>query len=116
MKNWIININRYIPISPVALFCWLTLLCIAVVNSTSVLADDVSQHTARQLVASGQILPLEEIHKKAHVIKPGKIIETELEIKKGKYVYEVELIDDKGYVWEIKLDAKTGSLIKLERD
>jgi uncharacterized membrane protein YkoI len=77
---------------------------------------DIDQATARKLVSSGQILPLEKIHEKAKQIKPGKILETELEKKRGLYIYEVELLDSHGTVWEIKLDAKTGQLIKLEED
>jgi uncharacterized membrane protein YkoI len=77
---------------------------------------DIDQATARKLSASGQILPLEKIHTKAKTIKAGKILETELESKNGQYIYEIELLDDKGIVWEIKLNAKTGQLIKLEED
>lgn len=77
---------------------------------------DVDQATARQLSASGQILPLEKIHQKAKQIKRGKILETELEKKRDQYQYEVELLDEHGIVWEIKLDARTGQLIKLEED
>jgi len=116
MNRWISKFNRGIHLSPLAVFNWLMVLSFLVVNPTSVLADDVNQQTARKLVSSGQILSLEEIHKKALLIKSGRIIETELERKKGRFVYEVELVDDKGLVWEIKLDAKTGQLIKLELD
>jgi len=42
------------------------------------------------------------------------VLETELEHKKGMYIYEVELLDAHSQVWEIKLDAKTGKLIKME--
>ena len=85
------------------------------VNPMVTFAED-SQVLARKLSASGQILSLEIIHEKAKAIKFGKILETELEIKGSRYIYEVELLDDKGLVWEIDLDAKTGKLIKLEQD
>lgn len=85
------------------------------VNAIVSFADD-NQAAARKLSASGKILSLEKIHQKAKAIKSGKILETELEIKGSQYVYEVELLDDKGLVWEIDLDAKTGKLIKLEED
>ncbi len=75
-----------------------------------------SPATARKLSASGQILSLEKITKAAKALKPGEILETELERKHGAYVYEVEILDDKGLVWELKLDAKTGKLIKMEQD
>ena len=85
-------------------------------NSLHIFAADIDQATARKLRLSGEILPLENIHTKAKTIKAGKILETELETKNGQYIYEIELLDDKGIVWEIKLNAKTGQLIKLEED
>ena len=97
------------------LFAFLVFGYVVLLNPVPVQAD-ISQATARRLSASGQILPLESIHTKAKSIKAGKILETELESKKGIYVYEVELLDSQGTVWEIKLDAKTGTLIKLEQD
>lgn len=77
---------------------------------------DIDQQTARQLLSAGKILPLEKITKLAKAIKPGEVIETELELKKGIHVYEIEILDNHSQVWEIKLDAKTGKLIKLERE
>lgn len=77
---------------------------------------DIDQQTARQLLSAGKILPLEKITKLAKAIKPGEVIETELELKKGIHVYEIEILDTHSQVWEIKLDAKTGKLIKLERE
>ncbi|MEO8627780.1 MAG: PepSY domain-containing protein [Betaproteobacteria bacterium] len=71
---------------------------------------------ARKLRESGEILPLEKILQRARAAKPGQVIEAELESKKGRYVYEVEILDAAGQVWEVKLDAKTGELIKIERD
>jgi uncharacterized membrane protein YkoI len=78
--------------------------------------SEESPATARKLSASGQILSLEKITKAAKAIKPGDILETELERKHGLYVYEVEILDNKGLVWELKLNAKTGKLIKMEQD
>lgn len=74
---------------------------------------DIDQQTARQLLSAGKILSLEKITKLAKAIKPGEVLETELELKKGIYIYEVEILDANSQVWEIKLDAKTGKLIKL---
>jgi uncharacterized membrane protein YkoI len=95
---------------------WLLFSFLILFNPIHSLADDIDQATARKLRSSGQILPLEKIHTKAKTIKAGKILETELETKNGQYIYEIELLDDKGIVWEIKLNAKTGQLIKLEED
>lgn len=87
----------------------------ALLFAASALAD--GDHVeARKLRESGQILSLEKIAEHARAAKAGEIIETELKRKNGSYVYEVEILDGGGQVWELKLDAKTGGLIKMERD
>ena len=83
--------------------------------SQPLLADDDSADAAR-LSKAGEILPLEKILERARAEHPGKVLETELEHKHGRYVYEVELLDEQGVVWEVKLDAKTGAVIKSKRD
>jgi uncharacterized membrane protein YkoI len=80
-----------------------------------VLADD-DHALARRLSEAGQILPLEDIAARARTVKPGELLEADLEIKKGRYVYEVEILDKAGQVWELKLDAASGQLIKMELD
>lgn len=80
--------------------------------------EDISHVEARKLQASGEILPLEKITEIARSIKPGDILETELERsrKSGIYIYELEILDAKGVVWELDINAKTGELIKIEID
>ncbi len=91
-------------------------LC-TLLSFTSFIANaDENMETVRKLSESGQILPLEKIIAAAKKIKPGDFLEIELERDKRHYVYEVEMLDDKGQVWELKFNAETGKLIKLERD
>lgn len=71
---------------------------------------------ARRLKEAGEILPLQQIIKKAQAEHPGRVIEAELENRDGHHVYEVELLDANGEVWELSLDAATGELIKRERE
>ena len=85
------------------------------VHTSNLLAEE-SAETARKLTESGEILPLEKILRAAKMHKNGKVLETELEHRKNRYIYEVEILDENSQVWEIKLDAKTGKLIKLELD
>ena len=89
-------------------------LTLLYVSAISFVNADESQLTARKLSEAGLILPLEKINKAAKKIKAGEILETELELKKGIYIYEIEILDNKSQVWELNLDAKTGKLIKLE--
>lgn len=75
-----------------------------------------SATSAGRLSAKGDILSLEKISQKARSYKPGEILEVELEKKHGRYIYEIEILDAASQVWELKLDAKSGQLLKMEQD
>lgn len=77
---------------------------------------DTDQALARKLRAAGIILPLETIAAKAQAAKAGELLEAELDHEHGRYIYEVEILDSAGQVWELKLDAGTAALLELERD
>ena len=65
---------------------------------------------------SGDILALEVILKKAREIQAGKVLEVELETKKDKKVYEIELLNPDGIVFELKFDARTGKHLSTEKE
>jgi len=69
---------------------------------------------ARQLQKAAEILPLEEIHAKALEAKPGRIIETDFEVKGTRFTYEVDILDDQGVFWEVEINAKTGELVRAQ--
>jgi uncharacterized membrane protein YkoI len=71
---------------------------------------------AKQLKDAGEILPLESVIKMATSKKPGRVIEAELKNSRGGYVYEIELVDKSGVVWELRYDAKSGELISTKED
>jgi uncharacterized membrane protein YkoI len=71
---------------------------------------------ARKLREAGQILPLEAIAERAHAARAGQILETELERSGDRYVYEIEVLDDAGTVWELQLDAKSGEVVEMKQD
>lgn len=74
-----------------------------------------SEHEAvRELMQQGDILPLEQILEQARQHRTGRVLETELEQQRGGYIYEVEILDDNGEVWEMKFDAASGELLEQE--
>lgn len=78
--------------------------------------SDHEQEEVRSLTQQGDILPLEQVLQAARQQHAGRILETELERDDGRYIYEVELLDDSGEVWEMEFDAATGELLKKERE
>jgi len=79
---------------------------------------DESQPGSGAAQAPSGLLTLEDIVRQVQAQHLGKVVETELEHKHGRYVYEVEVVDDQGVKTELKYDAKTGELIssKVEHD
>ena len=93
----------------------IAILFITVLGNRAVFAEEDYQ-LARKLRQLGEILPLEKIVAFAKAKKRGEVLETELERKNGYYLYEVEILDTSGQVWELKLNAKTGQVLKVELD
>jgi len=77
---------------------------------------DVKQDKAIQLNQQGIIMSLQQIIDKATSIQPGSILETDLEEENGLYIYELEILDDKGQVWELELNAQSGELLEIEQE
>jgi uncharacterized membrane protein YkoI len=95
-------------------FCLLIILLAAQMPISGLANDDHDK--ARRLKEAGDILPLQEVIKKAQAEHPGRVIEVELDEDDDRHVYEIELLDERGEVWEFKIDAATGELIKRERE
>ncbi|WP_120993007.1 PepSY domain-containing protein [Stutzerimonas urumqiensis] len=81
------------------------------------LARDLGPDEALKLRDAGTIQSFEKLNEAAIAKHPGaKVEETELEEEYGRYVYQVELRDEKGQQWDLELDAKTGEVLKDHQD
>ncbi len=80
------------------------------------LADKDDHDRAKQLRDAGDIVALEYILHKAQEKHPGKVLEVEIENEHDTVVYEIEILDNQGVVWEIKFDARNGEFIKSEKE
>ena len=79
-------------------------------------AHSSEQRQARELMEQGEILPLTAIITHARAAQPGRILEVELERKSGRWLYELEVLDDQGQIWELKLDARSGDVLQRKRE
>lgn len=75
---------------------------------------DRDAEIARGLVAEGRIRPLSEVLQAALREQPGRVIEVDLDTDDGRHVYEFEIVDGDGRVWELEMDAATATLIDRE--
>ena len=78
---------------------------------------DAREHDAiRGALQRGEVLPLAKILAIAQEKVPGDVIEVELESKRDALVYEIKVLTQSGRVREIKIDARTGTVLKVEDD
>ena len=81
------------------------------------MARDLGPDEALKLRDAGTIQSFEKLNEAALAKHPGATIEeTELEEEYGRYIYQLELRDDKGVQWDLELDAKTGEILKNHQD
>lgn len=69
-------------------------------------ADD-DQAAARRAVEAGEIRPLDEVLAVARKAVPGDVVKLDLKREKGRWVYELKILDQAGKRREVEIDAKT---------
>lgn len=97
-------------------YLFIVLTCVLSAVATTELAHADDNKRIRELQRAGQILSLEKIFDAARAVKPGRILKTKLDKDDGQYIYEIELLDSRGWVWKMEFDARTGELFELKRD
>ncbi len=70
---------------------------------------------AMRYLDEGRSLPLEKITRIATTaVGGGEVIEIEFEVRDGRPVCEVKIIDRSGRLREVYVDAQTGKVLKVE--
>jgi uncharacterized membrane protein YkoI len=78
------------------------------------LADRDDHDRARRALEAGEILPLSDILEAATALRPGRVIEVELDRDDGRWIYELELVSSDGRLYEMEIDAGTGRVLEVE--
>lgn len=98
----------------------LTLIAIAlaanVAGSASVIQPQDDAARVRAAVSHGQVLPLPHILTIAQRRVRGEVLKVELEEASRQIVYELKVLTPDGRVREMKIDARTGQVLKVEDD
>ena len=73
--------------------------------------DDHSHDRARRAVARGDAMPVTEVMKHLRAQVPGDVVATEYEFEFERWVYEFKVVDPRGRLRKVHLDAATGELV-----
>lgn len=77
-------------------------------SGTSSFARD--QDDARRAVEVGEIRPLVDILNAVKGKLPGEVVGVKLEREAGAWMYELRIVNDKGRLFEIHVDARSGEV------
>ncbi|MDQ7000964.1 MAG: PepSY domain-containing protein [Mariprofundus sp.] len=91
-----------------------SMLFVVLLTASSAYADDVDR--VRQLRSNDTILPLSKILVSIEKQYPGSLLDVELEEEHGQILYEIRLLGRDHAVHEIKVDARSGDIVDVERD
>ncbi|UVO26994.1 PepSY domain-containing protein [Bradyrhizobium arachidis] len=83
---------------------------IVVAGSCAAFARD--HDDARRAVEAGEIRALAEILKVVKGKLPGDVVGVKLEREAGAWMYELRIIDEKGRLFEIHVDARSGEVAR----
>lgn len=78
--------------------------------SGSALADPLDQDAVRLAVERGEIRPLAEILTALRGKLPGDVVGVEVEQKKGRWLYEFRVVDPRGRLLEVYVDARNAEI------
>jgi uncharacterized membrane protein YkoI len=77
--------------------------------------SDPHDHDAvRIAVERGEIRPLVEILAIVRAGLPGQVAGVEIERKSGRWIYEFRVVNAKGGLFEVYVDARTGEIIRIK--
>jgi uncharacterized membrane protein YkoI len=90
----------------------IAMLCL--ISSGALIADDHGE--AFRLRQQAEIMPLEQIIRNLALQPTDRILEIESEFEDDQHIYEIEYVTRQGQILKIEVDAKTGEILKKERD
>lgn len=85
------------------------LLALAVAGTPA--QADSDHDRARAAVQAGQVLPLGTVLERLAREHPGQVLKVELESDRGRWIYEVRLLQSGGRLTQLHIDAATGETL-----
>jgi uncharacterized membrane protein YkoI len=89
-------------------------LAVPLVGPARAQPDRHGQNELRRDVERGDARPLSEILAAVREKFPGEVVKVEVERHDGRWVYELRILDDKGRLFELHVDAKTAAIDRVK--
>jgi uncharacterized membrane protein YkoI len=91
-----------------------TLLAVAPQMAAASDHDEHRRDQVRRAVEAGEIKSLAEILKIVQGKLPGEIAGVEIEREHGRWLYEFRVVDGKGRLFEVYIDARSGTIERIK--
>lgn len=72
-----------------------------------------NQDDAREALKRGKVMPLTAILEIAFKRERGTVLDVDLETDHGVLIYEIELLSERGRKVEIRINARSGEVLKV---
>jgi len=93
------------------------LLAAALLSAAPAMASDHDEHRrdeVRRAVEAGEIKSLADILAAVRGKLPGEVAGVEIEREHGRWRYEFRVVDSKGRLYEVYVDARSGKIEKTK--
>ncbi len=95
-------------------FC--TALALLSTPITGITGGERDHDRARQALKAGEVMPLVTILERVARQHPGQVMAVELERNDGAWIYELRVLEPGGGLIKLKVDARTGAILKSKKD
>lgn len=92
-----------------------TFLLAALVQPWASASSMHDHERARAAVEAGQVMPLPALLERLQRTHPGQVLELELELEGGQWIYEVKLLQADGQLLKLELDAASAQVLQVKR-
>jgi uncharacterized membrane protein YkoI len=92
----------------------LLLAALMVIGPLPASARDHRDHDeVREAVERGDVRPLAEILAAVRARLPGEVVGVRIEHKDGRWLYEFRVVDQKGRLFDVHVDARTAGIERI---
>ncbi|MFT0533059.1 PepSY domain-containing protein [Castellaniella hirudinis] len=78
-------------------------------------AHSHDRETAERLQALGEVMPLQDVLALVAKDYPGQVLKVEFEEEKGQWIYEFKLLQGRGRLVKLEVDARNGKILSVRQ-